>query len=304
MTQVVSANTKPLTAVLMVACAVFLFAISDVLAKHLMTRHPVPLVVAIRYFVSLILILVVLWPRYKSRLWQTQRTRLVVARGFVLAFASLTMGLALRLMPVGETIAILYLSPFAVMLLSIPLLGERSSAASWIGAIIGFTGVMLIMRPGSGLDPVGVAFALVNAACGTAYLLMTRMLAKTETAVAMLFHVTVVGTVFFGLSAIPSYGGPMPDWTDLSLMVVLGATATTGHFLLTIAYRDAPASLLAPVNYMHLVWAAILGWFVFDHLPDNISLFGMALICVAGVAVALRAHLVNRKLKSAAAPAQ
>ncbi|MBL4646668.1 MAG: DMT family transporter [Rhizobiales bacterium] len=223
-------NTKPLAGVLLVALAVLLFAVTDVLAKYLIARHPLPMVVGARYCVSLILILVFFWPHYKSRLWKTQRTKLVIVRGFVLTGASLTMVMALRVMPVGEATAILYLSPFAVMLLSIPLLGESVSKASWIGAFVGFAGVLLILRPGSGLDPQGVIFALLNAAFSTAYLMMTRGLAKTETAVAMLFYVTLVGATFFGLSAIPSLSGPLPDIIDMSLMVLLGATATTGIF--------------------------------------------------------------------------
>lgn len=64
---------------------------------------------------------------------------------------------------------------------------------------------------------------------------------------------------------------------------------TTGHYLFAAAYREAPASLIAPVNYMHLVWAAVLGWLVFAHVPNAISLIGMGLICVAGAAIAMRA---------------
>ena len=69
--------------------------------------------------------------------------------------------------------------------------------------------------------------------------------------------------------------------------------ATAGHFLFTAAYREAPASLLAPVNYLHLVWAGILGWLVFGHMPDGMTLFGMALVAGAGVAVALRAQFAR-----------
>ena len=76
---------------------------------------------------------------------------LVFLRGLCLALASLTMGLALRLMPVGETVAIVYLSPFAVMLLAIPLLGERVGPLGWTCAAVGFLGVLLIVRPGGGL---------------------------------------------------------------------------------------------------------------------------------------------------------
>lgn len=281
---------RPLLGVLLVALAVLAFALSDVLTKHLAMRYPVPVVVAVRYLVSLALLLVLLWPRHRSALWRTQRTGPVLLRGLVLALASLTMGLALQLMPVAETIAILYLSPFAVMLLAGPILGEKVGPAAYFGTAVGFAGVLLILRPGGGLDAMGVVWALINAALATAFHLMTRGLARTETTLAMLFHVTLVGAVFFSVAALGSLDIAPPAPRDFGLMALLGALATLGHFLFTAAYREAPASMLAPVNYLHLVWAAGLGWLVFGHLPDALSLTGIALVCAAGAAVALRAQ--------------
>ena len=96
--------------------------------------------------------------------------------------------------------------------------------------------------------------------------------------------------------ALPPLRGDMtmPGWVDLGLMGLLGVLATAGHFLFTTAYREAPASLLAPVNYLHLVWAVILGWLVFGHMPDGWTLIGMAKVAGAGVAVALRAQFGRR----------
>lgn len=287
---------RPIVGVALVALAVFSFALSDVATKYLTMRYPVGLVVAVRYLVSLALLLILLYPRLGARLWRTNRTGLVILRGLVLTAASLTMGFALRLMPVGETVAIVYLSPFAVMLLAIPLLGERVPLAGWIGAAVGFAGVLLILRPGGGLDAVGVLWALANAACATTYHLMTRLLARTETTTSMLFHATLAGAVFFSVMAVPSLGGPLPGVFDLGAMVLLGVFATTGHFLFTAAYREADASILAPVNYLHLVWAAALGLVAFGHVPTGLTILGMGLVAGSGAWVAVRAHLLSRRV--------
>lgn len=287
-------ENKVMKGILLVALAVLIFALSDVVTKRLTMLYAVPLVVAGRYLVTLLLLFLTLYPAQRSALWKTRRTGLVLLRGATLAAASLTMGLALRVMPVGETVAIIYLSPFAVMALSVPVLGEKVPLAGWIGAAIGFAGVLLILRPGTGLDPVGVAFALINAACATAYLLLTRVLARTESTSSMMFHTAWVGVVVFAVMVVVSGPGPIPGLTDTALIILLGVLATLGHFLFTTAYRFAPASLLAPVNYLHLVWAAVLGWLVFRHAPDAISLLGMALVVLAGAGVALRAHLAGR----------
>jgi drug/metabolite transporter (DMT)-like permease len=287
-----STQSRPLYGVLLVMVAVFVFALSDAVTKHLASQHPVPLVMAVRYFVNLGLLAAILAPRMRAQLWQTRRTHLVLLRGLCLAAASLTMGLALRLMPVGETVAIVYLSPFAVMLLATPLLGEKALWANWVGSALGFAGVLLIVRPGSGLDAWGVTFALINAALATAYHLLTRLLVRTETTAAMLFQTSLVGALVFGGLTFTLPDLTMPPLGDLYWMLVLGALSVLGHYLFTLAYRYAPTTLLAPVNYLHLVWAGGLGWIAFDHVPDGWSMLGMALICTAGVGVALHAHVV------------
>ena len=284
--------------ILMVSLAVLAFAVSDVVMKHLAASHSVPVIVAVRYLINLGLLAVILGPRHGGGLWRTRRTGLVAVRALSLAMGSLTMGLALQLMPVGETVAIVYLAPFLVMLLAVPLLGEKVTLVGWLGAIAGFLGVLLIVRPGAGLDPWGVVFAVTNAGFATGYHLLTRFLARTETMVAMLFHTALIGSVFFCLAALPNLQGFAPGLFDIGLLLLLGALATLGHFLFTAAYREAPASLLAPVNYLHLAWAGGLGWLVFGHVPGWLSTAGMALVCLGGVAAAAQAHFQRKRARA------
>lgn len=290
-----AAAARPMAGILLVVLATFAFALADTLTKHLAMLYPVPVILAFRYLVNVALLAMFLLPTFGVRLWRAQRLWLVVLRGICLAAASLTMGWALRLMPVGETVAIIYLAPFAVMLLAVPLLGERVSAVGWTGAAVGFVGVLLIARPGGSLDPLGVFFALLNAGLATAYHLLTRLLGRTESTASMLFHTAWVGAAIFCFLAAPSLKDFAPPLFDIGLMVVLGALATVGHFLFTAAYREAPASLLAPINYLHLVWAGGLGWIVFGHVPEGWSLLGMAMVAAAGAAVALNSHLRHRR---------
>ena len=278
----------------LVVAATLLFAGADVLGKSLVTTYSVVLVMAMRYLVNVGLLTIVLGPSQGAALWRTHRTFWVVVRGLCLAVGSLTMGMALRVMPVGETVAIIYLAPILVLLLAGLVLGERVPPAGWIGAVVGFAGVLVIVRPGTGLDPWGVTLCLINAGMATGYHLLTKVLGRTETMTAMLFHTALIGAVVFWLMIGASGVTLWPGWRDLALMGVLGVLATVGPFLFTAAYREAPASLLAPVNYLHLVWAAALGAVVFGHIPDRVTLVGMAMVAGAGVAVALRAQFGPR----------
>ena len=277
---------NPTKGVLLVMGAVFIFALSDTVTKHLATIYPVSIVLLMRYLVNVVLLLAILFPSQGAAFWRTKRTALVTVRALTLCVASMTMAMALRVMPVAEAVSIVYLAPFAVMLLAMPLLGERVNWVGWLGAGLGFTGVFLIARPGGNLAPLGVGLCLINAVCGTAY---------------NLFNTAFVGALVFALLSIGQWHGPMPGLIDFGLMLLLGLLMTSGHFLFTAAYREAPASTVAPIGYMQLFWSGGLGWLVFGHVPDAISLIGMGLVVVAGVSIALRSHFDGRKAQALAA---
>ena len=281
------ASRGPMIGIALAVAAVFMFSISDVVGKVLFEGNPVSVIVALRYAISLAMIFAISFPTVGARLWQTKRTGLVLARGMSLAVCSIAMGYAFRFMPVGETVAIVHIAPFVVVLLAGPLLGENVRPIHWIGASLGFAGVLLIVRPGVGLAPIGVMFAMITAGFSVFYHLFSRVLARTENAIAMLFFTNVVGAVVFILPALFEWQAFAPTTQTVMFIVLLGMSATSGHYFFTLAYRFAPASLLAPMQYVHLVFATIMGWGVFGHLPDVISMLGMMLIICGGVAVAL-----------------
>jgi drug/metabolite transporter (DMT)-like permease len=280
---------NPLRGIALVVAATFLFAAADTLGKHLAILYTATVILAARYIVNLAIVGAVMLPRHGAAVWQTRRTALVILRGLCLAIASITMLLALRLMPVAETVAIIYIAPVLVMLASGTILGEKVSGWGWLSAVLGFAGVLLIARPGSGLDPLGVALALANACLATGYHLLTRILTRSETTMALMFHTALVGTVVFVALAIALPHDVLPGLRDLALMGALGALATVGHLMFTSAYREAPPSVLAPVNYLHIAFATLLGWLVFAQMPDAIGFAGMGAIAVAGVLAAWRA---------------
>ena len=286
-------ENRPLTAFAIVIGTVFLFASGDILIKYLTTRYPVELIMAIRSVAGLLLILAFFWPRMGRTLWQIKRPRLVLCRGLVLVLGSLLIGHALRLMPVGETISILYSFPILVMILSIPLMGEQVSAINWGFAVLGFTGVLMVARPGGGLDTLGVTFALLTAKLAAIFHLMTRVISMTETSHALLFHTILISVPCSFLLALFTWEGYLPNLMDFGLMALLGLIIIAAHYLLTVAYKYAPASLVAPANWVHIVWAALLGWLFFDHLPDQWTILGMLVIIAAGVGITVKTHREN-----------
>jgi len=154
--------------------------------------------------------------------------------------------------------------------------------------VAGFAGVMLIVRPGSDLVTSGALFMLGAVMLNLGYQLLSRVLAASENTFALLFHTALAGSILYGL-ALPWYleeRAPTP--LDAVLFASLGLFGGVGHFMFTAAFRHAPASLIAPLNYLQLLWAGLLGWLVFGHIPDALSLLGMAIVAGSGVLVALR----------------
>ncbi|HEY0916758.1 MAG TPA: DMT family transporter [Solimonas sp.] len=290
------APAHPLRGVMLVMLGVFVFACMDNTTKYLVTRYDVPLVVAIRYIVNGLLMVILLTPSHGKRLVQTQRTGLVLLRGVCLAAASLVLGLALQRMPVAEMTSIVFLSPILVMLVAGRLLGEQVGAAGWVAAALGFTGILLIAHPGGGLDPMGTLLALCGVVVTAAYQLLSRILASTEHTVPMLFYTALVGSLFFG-SLLPwTWGGPPPSALELLLFFGVGAMGGLGHYLFTAAHRHAPASVLAPIMYAQLVWAGLLSWLVFGHVPDSMAILGMCVIATSGILVALKSRFTRQAM--------
>jgi drug/metabolite transporter (DMT)-like permease len=281
---------RPLRGALLLILALFLFACLDTTMKYLAVRYQVTLIVAVRYIVNCLLLILLVAPTHGRQLVETQRTGLVLVRGACLAFVSLLMGFALQRIPVAEATAINFLGPMIVVLLAGRLLGERIGLVGWSAAIAGFLGVLLIVRPGSGLDPLGVVFVLLAVSGNAAYQLLSRLLAGTERTVTLLFYTTLIGAIGFGLAFPWFWDGRVPEGVELLLFLSLGVTGGLGHFLFTASYRYAPASTLAPMTYLQLLWAGLLGWIVFGHVPDGLSVVGMCVVAASGLAMALKSN--------------
>lgn len=280
----------PLRGALLLTLAVLVLACMDAATKQLTAHYNVPLVVAVRYVVHALIMVIALTPRQGRQLVRTRRTGLVLARAASLTVASLFMGLALQRMPVAETTAINFLSPMVVVLLAGPFLGERVGWVSWAAGLTGFAGVVLIARPGGGLDAGGIVFALCAAAANTVYQILSRLLAGTERAATLMFYTALVGAIVFGAMLPWFWYGERPGIGTLLVFASVGATAALGHYLFTLSYRDAPASTLAPLNYLQLLWAGLLGWLVFGHVPDAVSFIGLGVVAASGALIAVAAR--------------
>lgn len=277
----------PLRAVTLMVAAMLCFALLDATSKHLSQTFNVPLLVWARYTVHCLLMVIFLGPKHGRGLVATTRTLAQIGRALLLIAVTGFAMAAFRVMPLAETTALIFVTPLLVALLAGPMLGEKVGAPRWIAALVGFGGMVLIARPGSALAPEGIAYTMIAAVCYAFYQIQTRKMTATEKPLTMVFYTALVGTVAMSLALPWIWTGPMPGPLDALMIASLAIYGGTGHFLLTHAFRQAPASMLAPFLYVQLIWASLLGWLVYDQWPDALSIAGMVTIVAGGITVAL-----------------
>lgn len=268
--------------------ALLLFAALDATAKYLSGFLPVPVLVWARYLVHLLIMLMVFVPSMGRSILVTSHPWLMGLRGVTLAAVTLLGQLALQTLPLAETTALVFVAPLLVALLAGPILGEVVRRRVWLATLTGFAGVLLIARPGGTLNGSGVLFALGAALSYAGYQVLTRKLVASEPPLRLLFHTALVGTLVMSPALLLSWDGRLPTLSQSALIVSLGLYGGVGHFLLIRAFRETPASTLSPLLYWQLVWAALLGWLVFDHLPDWPAVTGMLIIGGSGLSVTMR----------------
>jgi drug/metabolite transporter (DMT)-like permease len=266
---------------------VFLFACLDSIAKVLMQHYPVPLIAWAIYLSQFVLMTAILGPVAGRDLVRTNRPIFVIVRSLCLVLVSAFFLSSFARLPLAEATSILFVAPLFIVLLASPVLREHIGWPRWLAVGAGFVGVLLIVRPSGALDTMGIVFAVLAALFNALYQIFTRILSRTERVVTLLYYTGLVGTVAFGLVVPWFWDGPPPTAWYYVMFISLGVLGGVGHWFLTIAFRHAPASLLAPINYLQVVWATLLGWLVFDHFPDGITLIGMAIIAASGIAVTL-----------------
>lgn len=273
-----------LGSVLMLA-AMVLLPIMDGLAKGLSERYPVAQVVWARYFFHLLCMLPLLLWRYGTRALVPQRLGLQLVRGALLLAATFMFFVGLSLMPQATVLALFFVSPAVVTVLAPAILGERVGVWRLVAVLVGFLGVILILRPGAGVWGWGAVFAMGAGVMHGFYMMFTRRLAGSAPPLVTLGYTAVLGALVMSL-LMPFVWVP-PDARDMLIMVSLGVLAAGGHFLLIKAFDHAPATWLAPLGYAEIVTAVIFGFFAYRHLPDALTWLGIAVIVAAGLWVSL-----------------
>jgi len=260
-----------------------MFVVMDTSAKWLVLAGIPALQVAfLRFSVHLLLVLGAYWPREGRALFATRVRGIQLARGAMLAGATMLNFTALQHLPLPVTISIFFAGPMLVCLLSIPMLGERVGPRRIGAVLVGFLGVLVVIQPWNETFGWHVLLSLGSMCCASLYFVLSRMMRGADGNGTSQLHASVVGTVLLAPFALGGWvwpHGPLP-W---ALLLLVGSLGFVAHSMVTRAHELAEASVLAPTVYSQIVYVSIVSWLVFASPPGGTTLLGAGIIIGSGL---------------------
>jgi drug/metabolite transporter (DMT)-like permease len=301
----VASSRHPGLAALSLCSGVMIFSGQDWIIKLLSGDYPVHQAIAIRGVVAVLILLAYIALDGKIESLRSKRMGLLIVRGLVLMMAYTTYYLAFPSMPLANIVALWFTVPLFVTALAGPFLGEKVGVRRWAAAIVGFAGVLIIVRPLTDSFSLASLLPIASALTYSISALMARRMGETESAPVMSFYqnlvyllVALVMAVIFGGGAYEGTSNPSleflvrgwvtPSWIDLALLAACGVIASIATVLLTQAYRMAEANFVACFEYSAIIWATLGGYLFWREVPDVYFFVGAALIVVAGLYVLFR----------------
>jgi len=277
----------------LVAIAVLLFSVTDAISKYMTQHYPIGYILWIRFFFHTLVLIAIVGARQGLGFIRTRRPGIQFTRGLLLPFAALMYVSGISQMPLAETAAITFVSPFLVTLLAVMVLKEKVDLGQWLAIGFSFAGVLLIIRPGTNvfawaaLFPLGTAFAMAI------YQVLTRRIAGLESPYTSIFYPGVIGLAVFSLALPFTWTTPLA-WWHLALMIAGGVVNAASHLTLIRAFDFAPASRLAPFSYTQIVWSTLVAYVAFGDFPDAWSIAEIGVIAASGIYVATRLRRLPR----------
>jgi drug/metabolite transporter (DMT)-like permease len=275
-----------LRGILLMCAGVSMFPFMNAGVKWLSPHYPVMEIVWARFTGHLLFMLLVFLPRYGGRLFATRRPVVQIGRSLLMLVSNVVFVTAIARVPLATASAIGFTSPLIVTALSLPLLGESVGARGWGAVCAGFLGALLIIRPGIGFENPAALLLLLSSLAYALYQIATRWVAAYDNAATGIIFTALLGSLFASF-VLPFVWRPPQHLLDFFVFAAIGLLGGAGHYLIIRAFHLGPAAVIAPLGYVELLGATVLGFLIFGNLPDIWTAFGAAIIIASGLFIAL-----------------
>lgn len=282
--------TRPVAGITVLILSTWALSTLDASGKWVMNAGVSLLMLCwVRYVLHLVLVLALVLPTRGISVLRTIRPRAQIVRGSVMLLSTMSFFTTLHYLPQAEATAINFLAPLIVLAVAPWVLKEPARLSRWIAAGVGFLGVLVIIRPDAGLHTVGTLFGLLTACLFACQFIATRRVAVDGPFTTLIWS-GAVGSVALTAALPFVLPAALPVLSSLStlqwvVLVSTGFWGALGHLLQIQAYRNAPASMLAPFVYLQIISAAGLGWLIWGQFPDPLTWLGIAVVCASGITI-------------------
>jgi drug/metabolite transporter (DMT)-like permease len=285
---------RPFRGIALILLSTLFLGTSDVTAKYLSKTLPSIEIAWLRFVVFAAIMVPAMLPGSPLYALRTSRIGFQLLRGLALLGSSILFITALRYLPIAEASATSFVSPLFVTALSIVFLSEKVGLRRWIATAVGLTGVLIILRPGTGAFQIAALLPIVSAFAWAVTLVMTRVMSGREDVVTTMTYSSIIGVAV--LSAMVPFVWTTPSWNAVLLGLLVGVASTTGQWIVVLAFRYADASVLAPFSYIQLLWVSIFGFLIFREVPDAWTVAGAIFIVSSGLYTAHRERVRRSQL--------
>jgi drug/metabolite transporter (DMT)-like permease len=286
-----------LRGILWVALSGVVFALLNVFTL-IPAQHLNPVVMAfLRYLFGALFLVPIVWRLGFHRSLRTNRAGLHVTRGAIHTAGMMLWFVALPLTTLAEITALGFTGPIFVTIGAALFLGEDVRLRRWLAVLVGFIGAMIIIRPGFSAFHLGVICILISTPIFSASNLISKALARTDSANTIVIWQNIVIVICAAPFAV--WFWQTPNWTDLLWFLAAGLCGTLGHICQQRGYQLADITLLQPIGFLSLIWNTLLGYFLFFQQPDVWTFVGAAVIFGSAMYISHREAVRRAQIKSA-----
>ena len=276
-------KSKEFVGILFAVAAYFSFSILDAFQKTAVINHSIFQLLFIKYIFTLLLSCSEAKRKKNYKFWQSNNVKLQVLRSFFSIIESGCFVLAFRYLSLADVHSVGSLTPIIIVTLSAFMLKEKVSPKTWIAIFVGFLGVLIILRPGLSIFDIKSLLPLMAAFFLGLYQVVTRKVSENDSTETSLFYTSLIGFIVMSILAFV-YWQPL-TLNSYFLFTGIGIFFSMGIYFQIIALSKARASIIQPFHYTLIFWAIILGYLVYDDLPDIPTIVGAIIIAASGIYV-------------------
>ena len=285
-------SDRPFLGIILMLGFCILAPLGDAIAKLLGDTMSVGQLVTSRYAIQAAILVILVWQTDRSFRMSRRVLLLTALRTGLHIVAIGSMFMALRYLPMADALAIAFVMPFLILLLGKTFLGEEVGSHRLAACAVGFIGTLLVIQPNFASVGAAALLPLLVAVFFALFMLVTRQIAKAGDPIVLQTANGLIGTVFLApllwlgaMTDMPGFAVTRPIGADIILLALLGVLGTAAHLLMTWSLRFAPSATLAPMQYLEIPVATVIGWLIFRDLPNGLAGLGIVATVVAGLYV-------------------